>query len=565
MEINVRIAGAAGQGMQTTAEMLAKAITRSGLFAFSHTDAESRIRGGLNFSHLRLAEKPLRGVTRRVDILVAQSPEALSRLEPALRADSLVLAQEKTDHPLAAPLNLAALAQEAGSAKASGVVALGVITALLGLDSGVVKKIVREGFTAKPKLVDLNLAALAKGLAAGAGLAQGDRFRLPAGPGGAGRLLLTGGQAISLGAVAGGCTFVAGYPMSPATSILAALAQWSSEAGVVVEQAEDEIAAINMVAGASFAGARAMTATSGGGFCLMTEGVSLLGMIEAPAVIVVAQRPGPATGLPTRLAQGDLNLVRHAGHGTFPRIILAPRDIPECFDLSARAFDLAERFQVPVFILTDQHLQDGLATVEPFPLAGRPIRRHLLTAEELDQRGVYRRFQITDSGISPLAAPGVSEQVVVVDSDEHDEDGHLTEEADLAAAMAAKRLRKAEAVARQTWEPRPEGQIRGRPLVISWGSSYETVAEAVARIRTGGEALAHLNLEWLWPRPGTRLAGLMDQASRVIVVENSVGAELVSILREVTLRPVDGVINRLDGRPFSVEEMEDRLGQEVRA
>ncbi len=559
MEVNLRIAGAAGQGMQTTADLIGKVVTRAGLYAFSYSDAESRIRGGLNFSHLRLAGQPLAGVSGRIDILVAQTEEALARFGSGLAKDALVLTQGRWEHPRAAPFSLEELSRAAGSVKAAGTVAVGALAALLALPRSLAEDAVKERFAGRDELVQVNLAAIRAGARAAADLAGAGRFRLPAGETGRGRLYLGGGESLALGAVAGGVGFMAAYPMSPSTSIITNLAAWGAETGVVTEQAEDEIAAINMVAGAAYAGARAMTATSGGGFCLMSEGVSLLGMIEAPAVIVVAQRPGPATGLPTRQAQGDLNLVRHAGHGFFPRIILAPRDIGDCFELTARAFDLAERYQCPVFILTDQHLQDSRTTLEPFETAALPRQRHFLDAGQLNELAEYRRYQWAEDGLSPLAAPGVSRHLVVADSDEHDQEGHITEAAEVAGQMARKRLAKERTIQAAAWPPQVEGDPAGRPLIITWGSSYQTVAEARQRLAQGGIDTALLNLRWLWPLPPEPLTGLVKQARLVIVVENSVGCELASVLREITLHPMDQRINRLDGRPLVVDELADEL------
>lgn len=558
MELNIRIAGAAGQGMQTTADLLGKVLTRAGLFAYAYADNESRIRGGLNFTHLRCADRPLAGVTETLDLLVVLSPEALTAFAGRVAADGAILAVETLTHPRRAPIPIHALAEEAGSKRVEGVVALAVVAALLGLDQALLETLVRERFPEEP-VQQHNLRAVALGYRAAAGWTPPRSFRLPQGDAGGGRFWIAGHEALSLGAVAGGVSFMAGYPMSPATPLLNNLAAWHGHAGIVVEQAEDEIAAINMVAGAAYAGARAMTATSGGGFALMVEGLSLLGMIEAPAVIVLGQRPGPATGLPTRTAQGDLNFARYAGHGCFPRILLAPRNIADCFEIGAHAFDLAERYQVPVIVLTDQLLQDSQATIEPLAAADLPGERHLLKVSALRAMPVYRRYEQAPDGLSPMAAPGDSDHVVVVDSDEHDEEGHLIEAADIAARMVRKRLRKAETVAQAAWAPDVPAQARGLPLVLGWGSSYETVAEACARVNAQGRRCAHLHLRWLWPLPEEPLGALLRDAPSVTVVENSPAGGLTALLREVALRRVDHEIRRLDGRPLTVDEVAAHL------
>ncbi len=564
MLVKIRIAGAAGQGISTAATTFGRALTRAGFFAYSYNDAESRIRGGLNFNQIICSDTPIRGVTNEVDILVALTKDALAEFGPMVGDDGIVLVQGEWEHPRSAPFVLGKLASEAGSAKTSAVIAASALCALLGFDEKYLKDIIKGSFKGNEAIQQANVKGVDLGYKAVADWKPPRDFRLPGGDGHNDMLWVSGGEAIALGAVAGGVTFFAGYPMSPSTSIITSLGLWSDEVGLVVEQTEDEVGAINMVAGASYAGARAMTATSGGGFSLMNEGLSLIGMIETPAVIVIAQRPGPATGLPTRTAQGDLNFARHAGHGAFPRIILAPRDIPDCFKLTAKGFDLAEKYQVPVIILTDQLLQDSRATVVPFPTEGFPTKRYFLSADELGKLEIYQRYAQEDSGVSPLAAPGVSKQVVVVDSDEHDDDGHMVERADLASRTAGKRARKAKTVLGVAEPPQIEGNPDGKPLVVSWGSTYDTVAEARKRLSGNGDGFAHMHMHWMWPLP--RDGALVDavrKASKVVAVETSADCGLEGILREVTLRNIDHMITSLDGRPFSIGELTDRIGEVI--
>jgi 2-oxoglutarate/2-oxoacid ferredoxin oxidoreductase subunit alpha len=566
MNLNIRMAGAAGQGVQTAADLLGKACLRSGRHVYSYSDAESRIRGGMNFSQLRISTQPTMSVVDEYDVLVALNASALETYAPGLSGDGILICSQECDHPLSVPFALDSLAKESGSIKVAGTVGLACVCALVGIEPEVVEGVVRERFAASPKISEMNLKAVSAAYQAVGRWEGRELRRVPAGfEASSDRLWIAGHEALSLGAVAGGVRFVAGYPMSPATSILADLAAWASDFGIVVEQAEDELAAINMVAGASYAGARTMTATSGGGFCLMTEGVSLLGMIETPAVIVLGQRPGPSTGLPTRTAQGDLHLVLHAGHGFFPRVVLAPRDVADGFEITARAFDIAERFQVPVFVLTDQLLQDSQAVVPPFDTADLPVPRHLLGKDELDSIDRYQRFAQTGSGVSPLAAPGSSRHVVVVDSDEHDQDGHPIESAEIAKGMAEKRLRKTShlGLARLLPEPLIEGDPEGRPLIVSWGSTYRTLAEARNVLAKKGREFAHLHLRQLWPLPEELLRRHFDRAASLVVVESNVNGELASLIREVTLKKPDRVLTRLDGRPMNVSELVDRLDTEV--
>ncbi len=558
MEIGIRIAGAAGQGLQTTADMLGQILVQNGLFVSTYVDAESRIRGGLNFSHLRISDQALEGVSERFDILMALTTGAVKRFSEKLDSPGVLLCFSSSCDSRAAPVDLDNLAKQAGNLKASGVVGLGAICSLLEIPQDRVHEILQKHFTQNAKLLEINLRAADLGIAAVQDWKNkpefpGANIHSPANE----RVLMSGHQAISLGAIAGGVSFVAGYPMSPATSILADLAAWSKEADIVIEQAEDEIAAINMLAGASYAGARSMTSTSGGGFCLMTEGVSLLGMIETPAVIVVAQRPGPATGLPTRTAQGDLNLVLHAGHGFFPRLIFAPARIEDGFETTAKAFDLAERFQVPVFILTDQLLQDCQPSLSAFDTSLLPSSRHLMRASELRERASYMRFEQTSDGISPQAAPGASQHVVVVDSDEHDEQGHLTESPIIAQAMSQKRIRKAKTIKNFSWflNPYLDGFEKDNPLVISWGSTYSTISEIREDFASQNRAFSHLHLRQMWPLDESYLESILRTPRQITIIENNTDGQLASLFKTVGLRPADNVITRHDGRPFTVQDL----------
>jgi len=549
----VRLAGAAGQGVQTAADLLGRAATRSGLFAACHTDVESRVRGGVNFMQFEIGDGPVQGVIGRVDVLVAFTDDALVACRDDLAPGAVVVG------PDTAPVGLTDLLARAGSSKVIGTIGMALAAAHVGLDRAVVTDLVRERFAGvDTSLLDTNLRACE--LAFAAVSTASHPLEQAGNPG---RLWLAGHQALSLGAVAGGVSFMAAYPMSPATGCLTDLAAWSSRTGVVTVQVEDEIAAINMVAGAAYAGTRAMTATSGGGFALMTEGLSLIGEIEAPAVIVLAQRPGPATGMATRTAQEDLFLAAYGGHGTFPRILLAPRDVADCFVVASQAFDLAEAFQVPVFIMTDQLLQDSHATVDTFSVDDLPRRRHFLTTDELEAMADYRRYEITDDGISPLAAPGASRHTVMVDSHIHDERGHLTECPKNATSMARKLLAKERTVANAAWEPFVEGDVDGRTLVVSWGSTYGTVERALAELAERGRRAVHVNLRWIWPAPRAGLCELFERAGRVVSVETSVGGVFARYLEHATGYRPDAVVTRLDGRPFTTEALVDHLEGEV--
>jgi 2-oxoglutarate ferredoxin oxidoreductase subunit alpha len=364
--------------------------------------------------------------------------------------------------------------------------------------------------------------------------------------------MMNGNEAIALGALSAGVSFCAFYPMTPATSINLNLAAQAQKLGIVVEQAEDEIAAINMALGASYAGAVSMAATSGGGFALMVEGVSLAGMTETPVVIVVAQRPGPATGLPTRTEQADLEFVLFSGHGEFPRAIFAPGDVEECFWLTRRAFELADEFQGPMFILTDQFLADSYRAVEPFPLANL---EHVRPGQDAPAALPYRRYETTQSGISPRLLPGQSEHLVVVDSDEHTPDGHLTEDLAVRVEMAGKRLRKGDGLRATVTPPAYVGEETPDLLLVCWGSSKGAVLEATEVLRGTGQSVAVLHFAQVWPLVPEQFLGRLQGAQRVVCIEGNATGQLANLIRRETGFAIRDRILRYDGLPITWEQV----------
>jgi 2-oxoglutarate ferredoxin oxidoreductase subunit alpha len=331
------------------------------------------------------------------------------------------------------------------------------------------------------------------------------------------------------------------------------MADYSKRFDIVVEQVEDEIGVANMAIGAWYAGARALVTTSGGGFALMSEAVSLAGMIETPLVIHLAQRPGPATGLPTRTEQGDLNLAIHAGHGDFLRVVLAPGDLEEGFELMAAAFDIADRYQSPVFVLTDQYFVDSYYTTPTFSLPDRPASRATVrTGRD------YKRFALgSPDGLSPRGLPGFGEGIVCVDSDEHDEGGYITEDSGIRVAMVAKRLAKIAAANAVALPPRLYGGEGGyRILLMGWGSVKRPVLEALAAL--GRKDIAYLHFPWVFPLP-SGVADYMAKADACYAVEGNATGQFADLVELGTMRRLDGRILKCDGFQYTVEELADRI------
>ncbi len=556
VDINLMVGGEAGQGVQSVGFVLSKALARGGFHIFADQDYDSRIRGGHNFFRVRARDTEVGTISETLDLLLALNQETVDLHWQRMARDGVIVANDgKVQAPGDVnflPVPLERLAEEKAGAKLmANTVGLGAALGLAGYDLEILNNVIREHFGAG-EIAEGNVVA------AGAGYEFArDNFKgewgnglTPIGDGR--RMLLTGNESISLGALAAGCKFMAAYPMTPATSIMEYLAAQSKEFDLVMVHAEDEISVINMIIGAAYAGARAMTATSGGGFCLMVEGLGLAGITETPIVVVDAQRPGPAIGLPTRTEQGDLQFALHASHGEFPRAVLAPATIEDAFWVTIKAFNIAEKYQLPVIILTDQHLASSYATVDKFDLSKVSIDRGLLlSAEEAAQEGEYKRHRITESGISPRALPPQKGILVATDSDEHNEEGHLIEDAETRTQMMLKRLRKLEGLRTEINPPRVYGPEAAETTLIGWGSTYGAIREAVDLLQEGGLDVNLLHLSELWPFPAGAVSTALRSCQRSFVVENNATAQLAHLISAEIGHQVSGNILKFDGRPFS--------------
>jgi 2-oxoglutarate ferredoxin oxidoreductase subunit alpha len=376
-------------------------------------------------------------------------------------------------------------------------------------------------------------------------------------------IFINGNAAIALGALAGGVGFYASYPMTPATSIMTQLSMRQDDAGIVVEQVEDEISAINMALGASYAGVRAMTGTSGGGFALMVEALSLQGIMEVPLVVVNSQRPGPSTGMATRTEQSDLDFVLTAGHGEFPRMVLAVRNPEDAFYQTARALNLADKYQTLVIILTDQHLADSAQTIPPYDFDKVSIDRHLAAAEELTGER-YKRHRLTESGISPRIIPGkIPGTVVLSDSHEHNEYGHISEGIDNRIAMMEKRMKKLEGIAAEIQEPNYFGVEEPEYLLLGWGSTEGSLREAVELLTQEGISIGALVFGDLYPLPTKLLMKYANIAKKLINVEQNFTGQLARLIRQETCINMTTSILNYSGRQIDSYTIAARIKKEV--
>lgn len=545
---NILIGGAAGQGIDTTAAILEKLLKRSGYNVFTVRDFMSRVRGGHNFSLLRFGIEPIHSHSYLLDGIIALDEDTIKLHREQLKENGFILCDSKltiSDSSLI-KVDMDKIAKSLGNLRVSGSVALGAILKLFGEKLDHVEEVLQAFI--KQQYLEINIKAVEEGY-------QSVNERFPHHSGKYGDwMLISGSKAVALGAIAAGLRFYSAYPMSPSTAVMEAIASEAKEAGIVVEQAEDEIAAINMAIGASYAGARSMTGTSGGGFSLKVEALGLSGMAEIPLVVIDVQRPGPATGLPTRTEQSDLKFVINAAQGEFPRMVIAFRNPTDAFYQTMRAFHLAEKYQLPVILLSDQYIGDSTSTVEPFD----PERIHIAEpAAECTGTGEdYLRYKYTDSGISPRLIPGKTQHLVAIDSDEHDEYGRITESAQVRTQMMDKRMKKLDGLKQELQEPEFMGVEDFDTLLIGWGSTWGPIEEAVHLLNEDSEGrYAALVFGDVYPLPQKLLKEKAVKAHRIINVEQNATGQLAGLIREETGITCDDSILKYDGRQITGEEI----------
>jgi 2-oxoglutarate ferredoxin oxidoreductase subunit alpha len=572
------IGGDAGQGVESSGAGFALALSRAGLNLFAMQDYRSQIRGGHNFYEIRVGERPLYSHREPVHVLIALTPESVELHVDSMAEGGAVVFPDKfeiDEGPLKArgvsvdALPLMQIAEEHGNRLMINTAALAVCAALTGFPLEYMEEVVRQNFGKKSaELAETNIsvARAAHNLAIER-FGTDFPFRIEPVKDAPKRMLINGNEAIALGALVGGCRFMSAYPMTPATSVIEYLASLPREYGVVTKHAEDEIAAVCMALGASFTGARAMTATSGGGFSLMVEAMGLAGMEEIPLVIIEAQRGGPSTGLPTRTEQSDLLFAIHASQGEFPRIITAPATIEECFESGWRAHNLADKYQCPVVVMTDQFLSSSLRTLEldAFDFSDVVIDRgKTLRPQELQAlNNGYLRYQFSDDGISPRAYPGYPGAVITSASDEHDETGHITEDSENRIRMMTKRMIKEQTVLPELKAPVSYGPEGADVTLICWGSTYGACREAVDEINAEGGSANVLHFVDLWPFPEEPARRALEACKRTVIVEQNYTAQLAKLIRMTTGIEMDGALTRFDGRPISPLEIKQELGMEA--
>jgi len=568
---NWKIGGEAGYGIISVGAMFSRAMLRSGFYVFDHAEYPSLIRGGHNTLEVSVSDEKIYAVRRPINILVALNQETIDFHKNELSADAAIIYnsdnakvedKEFPESTEAIGIPLDDLAVKAGAKEiARNVVALGASFGLLDLTFDALKNVIEFNFKKKgEQVINTNVAAALAGYNFIKNNVKKEFNYRAESQKNPDRMILNGNEGIVWGAIQAGCKFVSAYPMTPASGIMQGIAKQSRKYNIVVKHTEDEISAINTAIGAAYTGVRALSASSGGGFALMVEAWGMAGMIEVPLVVVEAMRTGPSTGMPTWTGQGDLKFLLSASQGEFPRFVIAPGDVEQCFNLIQQAFNLAEKFQTPVMFITDKHLAVSHKWVENLDLEKVEIERGSIVAEkDLNRTDNYRRYIHTESGVSPRTLPGTKGGMHVANSDEHNEKGFSEEGAEERTKMMDKRFRKEEAARGDFPPPKIEGDENADITLISWGSTRGTILEAMKVLKKEGKKVNFLQIVYISPFPVEEVKAVFKRAKKVAIVENNKTGQLAGWLREQTGLAPDFKILKYDGRPFFTEELVETI------
>jgi len=567
-----KIAGEAGFGIKSAGMMFGKIFMRAGYEIFDFTEYPSLIRGGHNTYQLVVDIKPVNSVFKKVDILVALNQNTIKYNLVDMNKDgafiydsdkvkvSSAILSNNNIQGIAIPLTT--IAKEAGGELMRNVVALGATMYLVGQPLTIANKIVRETFSKKgKKIVDNNIKALKAGYDfVKANMEDEFMCKLPSLKA-KDNILITANESLALGAVAGGLGFYAAYPMTPSSSILHYLAKIAAKTGLVVKHAEDEISVANMALGASHMGARSMVATSGGGFALMTETLGLVGLTETPLVMINVQRGGPATGLPTWTEQADLQFMLHAAQGDFPRIVMAPGDAGEAFEMGHQALNWADMYQLPVLILSDKLIGEGNTTVPRFNSKNVKINRgKILTQAQLNKIKEYGRYKVTQDGISPRALPGMKGGLFIANSDEHDAYGFSNEDSQNRIDQVDKRYRKLDEFRKIMPKPLIYGNPKAKKTVVFWGSNKGVVLDSYVALPDKIKSkIRIMQYQYLWPFDGDFTKKILNGSKDILLIENNPNGQLGNLITQETGIMIKNKLLKYDGRPFFREEIINAL------
>lgn len=577
LEMTVGIGGAAGDGNAATGDTLAKVCARLGLHVFVYNSYQSIIRGGHVWLRMRIADEPIECHGDHLTLLMALNQDTLNQHTAEVNAnggilynsDKVQVAQDDLQPGVMLySFPVKDLSEKFGrNPVMQNTVLLGGLLWLVDLDFDMLEGMLRETFRRKgDKIVEANVGVARAGYNfARENYAKRDyRWRYT----GKRQMVVSGNELFGMGALAAGCKFYAAYPMTPASSILHWLVRYGPRHGMVVKQAEDEIAVMNMTVGAGHVGVRAMCGTSGGGFALMSEAVGLAGMTETPVVVISAQRGGPSTGLPTKSEQADLNQLFGASQGEYPRAILAPTNDVDCFYSVIEAFNIAEKFQCPVLIASDLYLSEHRATADPDAFQfDVPIDRGELLTDGAPPD--YKRYRFTESGVSPRVLPGHEDTMYVAPSDEHDEQGILISDEftnpPIRKAMMEKRMRKMDGILREFPAPELYGSADADVTLVGWGSTQGIIREAIALLAEEGISANHLQIKYLVPFHAAEVEAILQHCKFKIAVEQNFTAQLARHIRAETGIKMDDKVLKYDGEPLEPRFIVERVKEVLHA
>ena len=586
VDFAVGIGGENGQGIASTGDILARIFARRGLHLNAYNAYQSIIRGGHTFLTIRAAETPVRNMGDKIDVFIPLNQDAMDRHLRLLKSGACAVYDSEKLKPgesasgvQLCPMPMKELTK--GNKLAANTAALGATLQLLGIESEPLEAVVQRQFKKKGEAVVADNIAIARaGYDYAAQHFKAFPWKAPRGPKPLG--VVTGNQTIAMGGAAAGVKFYAAYPMSPSTGVLMWMAAHARQLGIMVRQVEDEIGVMNMVIGAAHTGCRAMCATSGGGFALMSEAIGMAGMIETPVVCVDVQRGGPATGIPTKTEQGDLWQILGAGQGDFPRIIVAPANQLDLFQTVPELFNLCDKYQCPGLVLSDLLISEGTSSVDPADLNFdvKIDRGELILANGHDggngvvnpgsgyDDNAYWRFKNTESGISPRAVPGVPGHIFVAATDEHDEDGTLISDEftnpHKRQKMVEKRARKMTDVVNDIAPPKLIGSANAPVTLVGWGSTRGVIAEAVEKL-AGEEGIVanYLHVKWIVPFHAKEISAILTHSQRVIIVENNFSGQFARYLRSETGFDAHGHIRKYDGEPFMPHHIVEAVKEQL--
>jgi 2-oxoglutarate/2-oxoacid ferredoxin oxidoreductase subunit alpha len=534
-EVSILLIGEAGQGIKTIEQLLVMILEKQKHFFFMSMEYMSRVRGGINSTQIVISDVPVNSARKKIDLFISLSDDAAGRYENRMDAGTV----------RAGSRAFLDIAGKNGDERYANSVVFGYLCAYIGSDTDAGADIIKEKYEKRPEIYEGSMNSFLEGYKLFSGKAASYKKTIVK------HVSFDVSKAVAYGAVFGGCDFIAAYPMSPSTAVLSELARLGDGYGIIVEQAEDEIAAINMALGASYAGARSMVMTSGGGFALMEEGISLAGATETPVVVLLGQRPGPATGMPTRTEQGDFYLALHAGHGEFQRVIYAPGNQAQAIGITMDAFNTADRYQIPVIILADQHMLDS---VQPVPVRDIPKPVIEKYTEKTEKR--YKRYLLTQDGISKRGIPGYGEGRVRADSDEHDEDGRITEDLDMRVKMVVKRNARYGPLKEASLMPELIGDEGYKTLAVCFGSNLGIALDLKDKCAQFGCAFLHFSQ--LYPLNDQAMKYFI-KAKKILAFENNYSGQFATYLEKRFDIKISKKILKYNGAPFYAEEVYDAV------